>query len=99
MSSSADRSGFSTNLGFFNREAAEKHGDRIAVIDLSREPPLILTHAALDHRMSQAAAAFRAGGLVPGQRVLIALGNRAEFIEAFFGAMRAGLIAVPLNVK
>jgi long-chain acyl-CoA synthetase len=36
---------------------------------------------------------------MPGDRLLLAMGNRSEFIEAFFGAMRAGLIPIPLNIK
>ena len=34
-----------------------------------------------------------------GQRVAILIGNRTEFIEFFFGSMRAGVIPLPLNTR
>ena len=87
------------NLGYFNREAATRHGDRVAVIDLSRSPAAEVTHAALDGRMERVAAALTARGLAPGDKLLLAMDNRFEFIEAFFGAMRAGIVPIPLNIK
>ncbi len=36
-------------------------------------------------------------GLAPGDRVAIHLPNCTEFVHAYFGALRAGLVAVPLN--
>lgn len=36
-------------------------------------------------------------GVVPGDRVAIALENRIEFVEAWFAAQLAGALAVPLN--
>ncbi len=36
-------------------------------------------------------------GLAPGDRVAIHLPNCPEFVHVFFGALRAGLVAVPLN--
>ena len=87
------------NLGYFNREAAARHGDRTAIVDLSRSPAREVAHGELDARMDRVAAALCARGLVPGDRVLLAMANRFEFVEAFFGAMRAGLVPVPLNVR
>ena len=88
-----------TNLGYFNFEAARTHPERPALIDLSRDPPKWVTHGELNRRMDRVAAALLARGLRAGDRVLLAMGNRVEFIECFFGAMRAGLVPLPLNIK
>lgn len=88
-----------TNLGYFNRQAAAEHGPRTAIIDLSRPTPHRVTHADLDNRMDRIAAALQARGVSRGDRLLLATGNRFEFIEAFFGAMRAGIVPIPLNHK
>lgn len=42
------------------------------------------------------AAFLQAAGVAQGDRVLIALPNGPDFFTAFYGAMRAGAIAVPL---
>lgn len=88
-----------TNLGYFNAQAAAEHGARIAIIDLSRPTPFSITHADLNDRMNRIAAALQARGLARGDRLLLATGNRFEFIEVFFGAMRAGIVPIPLNHK
>lgn len=56
-----------------------------------------LTWAEVDAGVDAAAAGLRAAGLAPGDRVGLLLGNRPEFVLAYFGALRAGLVAVPLN--
>ena len=87
------------NLGYFNLLAAEQHGERVAIIDMSRSPAAEITHANLNDRMDRAGAALQNAGLRPGARVLLAMENRFEFIECFFGAMRAGFVPIPLNHK
>lgn len=87
------------NLGYFNLLAAEQHGERVAIIDMSRTPAAEITHANLNDRMDRAGAALQNAGLRPGARVLLAMENRFEFIECFFGAMRAGFVPIPLNHK
>ena len=44
-----------------------------------------------------AAAGLLALGLVPGDRVGLQLGNTPDFPVLYFGTLRAGLVAVPLN--
>jgi long-chain acyl-CoA synthetase len=56
-----------------------------------------LTWAELDDRVEAAAGRLAALCPFPGERVALVLGNTAEFAVAWFGTLRAGLVAVPLN--
>jgi long-chain acyl-CoA synthetase len=38
-------------------------------------------------------------GMAPGERVALAMTNRAEYLEALFAIWHAGLFAVPINAK
>jgi acyl-CoA synthetase (AMP-forming)/AMP-acid ligase II len=87
------------NLGYFNREAAENSPGKTALIDLSGAAAREINHGALDDRMERVAGALGGLGLKAGDRLLLGMGNRIEFIEAFFGAMRAGIVPLPLNTK
>ena len=57
-----------------------------------------VTYAELDAKVDRAAAAFQGAGLSKGDRVALMLGNSEHFVEAFYGALRAGLVVVPLNI-
>jgi len=58
----------------------------------------ILTYAALDEASARVAALLRAKGVTPGDRVGIMLPNVPYFPVAYYGALRAGAIVVPMNV-
>ena len=45
------------------------------------------------------ANALHASGLQKGDRVIVLMTNSYEMLEAMFGVIRAGLVAVPLNVS
>lgn len=51
----------------------------------------------LDERVDAIAAGLRARDPAPGDRVAIVLGNSPDFVVAYFGVLRAGLVAVPVN--
>jgi long-chain acyl-CoA synthetase len=53
----------------------------------------------LARRIAGIAGGFRASGLRPGDRVLLALENCGEFFELLFGCWAAGLCAVPANAR
>ena len=91
--------GILTNLGYWCADAVERFPDRVALIDLSREPPREVTYRKLDERMDRLARLLTDRGLVPGDRIAMAIGNRFEFVEIMYGAMRAGIVPVPLNTK
>ncbi len=52
------------------------------------------TYAQLQQRANAAAAHFIQLGLVPGERVIVHLGNIPEFFQVVFGLFRAGLVPV-----
>jgi long-chain acyl-CoA synthetase len=56
----------------------------------------VVTWAELDDRVDRAAR-FLASGANRGDRVAIILGNTVGFAVTYFGTLRAGLVAVPLN--
>lgn len=58
-----------------------------------------LTWAGLDREVDRVAGGFDRMGLVAGYRVLIALGNRVEFVAGYLGVLRARLVAVPVNPR
>lgn len=86
------------NLGaLINRE---QHGSRPLLIDC-RDPaaPKTWTGADLESQADAIARAVLARGFAPGERIAILSANRAEYLTAYYGIMRAGLVAVPVNVK
>jgi len=56
-------------------------------------------YAALARRASSLAATLVAGGLVPGDRVVLVARNLPAYVETLFGCWWAGLVAVPINAK
>jgi long-chain acyl-CoA synthetase len=59
--------------------------------------PRRLTWTELDSAVDALAAGLRGRGLTPGDRVGLLLPNGIEFAVAYFGVLRAGGVAVPLN--
>jgi acyl-CoA synthetase (AMP-forming)/AMP-acid ligase II len=91
-------SGAAVNVGTF----LARHTGRglTAIVDLSRpDSPREIGYDALDAGCDAVASALAARGLGPGDRVGILALNRPEYVETLFGAMRAGCVPVPLNVK
>ena len=71
-----------------------------ALIDcLDWQNPRQYTHGDIDRLACSVASGLMRRGLQPGQRVGILSANRAEFLAAYFGIMRAGMVAVPINHK
>jgi long-chain acyl-CoA synthetase len=90
-------SGFQ-NLGDLIRR--DRDLDKIAIIDLGGEKvPREFSYRGLDRMANGVAHGLAARGLARGDRVAILAANRTEYIAAYFGIMRAGLIAVPVNFK
>ena len=87
------------NLGFFFDQAVARVPDKVAIIDLFGGRERLSTYRELDARMDAVARLLARLGVRPGERVAMLIGNRTEFVEFFFGAMRAGAIPLPLNIR
>ncbi|WP_421446706.1 AMP-binding protein, partial [Agrobacterium tumefaciens] len=73
---------------------------RPAIVDLRRpDQPVTYSYAELDRASGGVAHYLSQAGLPAGAHIAIAALNRTEFIAAYFGIMRAGFVAVPLNIK
>ena len=75
------------------RHAAAATPDAIAVIDGRRS----VSYVELADLAVRFANALIGAGVAPGDRVVLALENSAEFIACYFGAMEAGAVVVPLS--
>jgi acyl-CoA synthetase (AMP-forming)/AMP-acid ligase II len=62
----------------------------------AREEQRVLSFGALRSRARAAAAGLRAVGIGEGDRVALVLPTGEEFMDAFFGAVLAGAVPVPL---
>ncbi|MEI4270181.1 AMP-binding protein [Klenkia sp. LSe6-5] len=75
------------------RAAARTHGPAPALVEGDRR----LTWTELDEAVERAAAGYAARGLAAGDRVAVQLPNGIDWVLAVVGAMRAGLVVVPVN--
>jgi acyl-CoA synthetase (AMP-forming)/AMP-acid ligase II len=58
-----------------------------------------LSHSEFDRQVDACARALAAKGLARGARIAILSLNGAELLVAYFAIMRAGLVAIPVNIK
>ena len=83
------------NFGYLSDIGYRLSPSKIALIQDGHE----LTYEQLDARANKVAHALVRSGIRKGDRVALMQGNERHFVECFFGAMRAGAVAVPVNIR
>jgi long-chain acyl-CoA synthetase len=81
------------HVGDIPAMGAERYGEKRALEYRGQE----YSHAELDRRADQVANALVDLGVEPGDRVAMYIANSLQFPETFFGIVRTGAVAVPLN--
>ncbi len=76
--------------------SAARDGGRDALVETSGRR---LTWADLDSEVDRVATGLGDAGVVAGQRVLLAMDNRVELVTTYLAALRAQLVAVPVNPR
>src|SRR5688572_19927061 len=83
---------------FLDARVDEGRGDKIALhVHPDRGEPVARTYAELVAGSGRVANLLRRLGLSIEDRVQLLLLDTAEFVEAYFGILRAGCVAVPTN--
>ncbi|NUP34054.1 MAG: long-chain fatty acid--CoA ligase [Streptomycetaceae bacterium] len=81
------------NLASILLDTAAAHRDRTAL----RHAGTAVTYGGLDDASARVAGLLRGHGLVPGDRVALAMPNIPLFPAAYYGILRAGGVVVPVN--
>ena len=85
-----------TDISAFVAEAAEEVPDRRALVESDGRS---LTWVQLEDEVARIATGLGDVGIRAGQRVMIIVGNRIEFVTAYLGVLRAQVVAVPINPR
>ena len=84
---------FNVAVPFIDRHVAEGRGDRIAFRTIHED----VRYAALAERVSRCGNALLGLGIGAGARMLMVVEDCPEFAYLFWGAIKAGIVPVPLN--
>lgn len=86
------------NVSEYLRDAAADVPDAVALVE-HRPERRELTWRELDEQADAVARALSGRGLVAGHRVAIVMANRVDLPVAYFGVLRGGMVAVPINPR
>jgi long-chain acyl-CoA synthetase len=86
------------NVSEYLRRTAEAAPDRIAIVGVG-ENRRELTYSDLDTAADSIARALTGRGLIAGAPVGLVMANRVDLPIAYYGIVRGGMVAVPLNPR
>jgi benzoate-CoA ligase family protein len=90
---------FNVAVPFIDRHPGEGRGDKIAVraVDTPDGDAVEVSYAELAEAVNRAGNAFTGLDLAPGDRIVLVVKDAPEFLYAFWGAIKAGFVPVPVN--
>jgi long-chain acyl-CoA synthetase len=83
------------HLGYVIGEAVRLVPDRPALL----QDDVVVTYDELDQRADRVAGWLISNGVRPRSRVALLWDNDFRYVEQFLGVMRAGAVAVPMNIR
>ncbi len=83
------------HLGDVAAMGSQRYDEKVAI----RLEGATKTYAELHEESDRIASALTAAGLEPDDRVTIAMENTLEFVPVLYGIIKAGGVAVPLNIQ
>src|SRR5680860_1104233 len=86
-----------SNLADLLSRAAIESPEQVALVEA--ETGRRVTWSELEAEVSRVASGLSEMGLVAGYRVMICLPNGVEFVTSYLAALRARLVAVPVNPR
>jgi benzoate-CoA ligase family protein len=86
--------GFNAAAPFIDRHVPEGRGAKVAIRCQAGD----ITYAELAANVNRCGNALLGLGIAPGQRMVMLVKDCPEFFYLFWGAIKAGIIPVPLNV-
>ena len=84
---------FNAAAWYIDRHVAEGRGDKVAIEQAGTR----VTYGELARRVGQTGNALLALGLAPGHRMLMVVKDCPEFFHFFWGAIKAGIVPVPVS--
>src|SRR5215210_6382708 len=84
---------YNAAVAFVDRHLTEGRAEKVAF----RDPRRSLTYGELQDRASRVGPALAGLGVAPEHRVVMLMLDTVDFPVVFWGAIRAGVIPVPLN--
>ena len=88
-----ERRPYNAATDFVDANVARGLGDKLAFVDPDRS----LTYSELQSRSIRFSNSLRALGLQQEDRIALLLHDTVDYPVAFWGAIRAGIVAIPLN--
>ena len=84
---------FNAAIPFIDRHLEAGRGDKAAIRTVDGET----SYRALAEQVARSGNALLAAGIGPGDRLLMVVKDCPDFVACFFGAVKAGIVPVPVN--